>query len=362
MDFTNIQSNFDFLKGLSLQEFSEQNGKLILNGFYPMKISNLAPVFDCDQDSQIKKEDGTCIGWFCPTKAKGNTLISGLTELQQLCLIFDAPSVVVLELDYYVFDTNYILISKDYFEDYLSFWKGSSPFWGGFLHFDDIPTKASGLPTTEFTVIDNLKFHPLAKEILVDSINSSSFGDVFLKCYHQIELLTDLIFVNRIKSLTDEIYGLQEIVSAYTSKDFDKLKTAIMFFKDDVDWVKILTIINNSSSFTQKAQIIFDRYGKEANPIKENNSQNFWDDFSTGSVKEASLKKYSSIKELDTFLATLTAYWLFRIRCSLAHKRIGEYIFSRQDDSFIVEFGFPILFAVLKGLFSSQKVHNLLQI
>jgi hypothetical protein len=49
----------------------------------------------------------------------------------------------------------------------------------------------------------------------------------------------------------------------------------------------------------------------------------------------------------------LAAYQIYRMRSSIAHSRIGEYLLTDADDAMIADFGLPLLQEVASQVFSS---------
>jgi hypothetical protein len=110
--------------------------------------------------------------------------------------------------------------------------------------------------------------------------------------------------------------------------------------------------LNNIKSFISLGEEIFIRFGKEKNSnfyltdsIKYNALLSDADAFTNPN----SVKTHTNIQPTDypKFIHTITSYWIYRIRCSIAHFKIGEYILTRDKEDFIVEFAEPLIKEVL---------------
>jgi hypothetical protein len=66
-------------------------------------------------------------------------------------------------------------------------------------------------------------------------------------------------------------------------------------------------------------------------------------------------------EEYKTLLLKVTGYWIYRIRSSIAHNKIGEFIMEDIHQEFVVEIGEELLLEVIKQIFSSQIFHDDIQ-
>ena len=53
--------------------------------------------------------------------------------------------------------------------------------------------------------------------------------------------------------------------------------------------------------------------------------------------------KSTALPNYKTFILNLASYWIYRIRSSIAHSKIGEYQLSYTDEAFMIEFAEPLL-------------------
>ena len=62
--------------------------------------------------------------------------------------------------------------------------------------------------------------------------------------------------------------------------------------------------------------------------------------FAESDLENMNIRGRNPHNEMIIYIAS---YWIYRIRCSIAHHKIGEYLFSWKDENFIVDFGEPLL-------------------
>ena len=65
-------------------------------------------------------------------------------------------------------------------------------------------------------------------------------------------------------------------------------------------------------------------------------------------------KANRSNEEYSKLIIDIAVYWIYRIRCSIAHNRIGEYVMSIDDEEFVVNVVEPLLKEVLIQLFKKK--------
>jgi len=114
-------------------------------------------------------------------------------------------------------------------------------------------------------------------------------------------------------------------------------------------------------------KLIFQDNGKESNPIKDDRwvaliqfLQLTPEKQTHDKAKEEKLISRATEDALKDFLANLAAYWIYRVRCSIAHNREGEFIFNRSHEEFIVDFAEILLKEVIQQIFSNAKLKEIL--
>lgn len=102
---------------------------------------------------------------------------------------------------------------------------------------------------------------------------------------------------------------------------------------------------------------MFIRFGNSNKPLTEIKFDCLFD---SGNINEStldSLKITNSNNPIETFLPKLISFWIYRVRCSIAHNKIGEYILSWEDENFITDFAEPLIKEVLNQCFKNEKVN-----
>jgi hypothetical protein len=110
--------------------------------------------------------------------------------------------------------------------------------------------------------------------------------------------------------------------------------------------------LNNIKNYQQLGEDIFIKFGKTkgsnlylSDVTKYNSLLSDPNSFTNSN----SVKNFAKVpvSDYDKFIHTITSYWIYRVRCSIAHFKIGEYILTRDKENFIVEFAEPLIKEVL---------------
>jgi hypothetical protein len=298
-------------------------------------------------DVEIYDETGVQIGMLCICRVSSPVDSTLLSDHQYAAFIND---VEVDELGgAHRFRYDYAVIDEVHLERYLNDYLETAPIWGGFLHKDSgtrIPTpskRSRSRVTTIKGVRLPTKYH---REALERSILEPFAFERYLKTFHLLELLFDWHTFEKIKALGDDLFGFGRIITNYDNKEISRLKSLLHDRCDDLP--PLVSRLNAISGHLRQAKVIFFEYGKDGNPIKE------WDRFETiiknGGFVETAVKKAglaSNTGAYENFVREVAAYWIYRIRCSIAHSRIGEYIMTNADEDFVIDFCEPLLQTVL---------------
>ena len=332
-----------------------------IKNFVPVKIEEISSHFDTTFDCEIKNSNGDSIGFICFKRKLEN--FTGFTDYQKAAYLFDS-SKSNFEAGEYFISNNYVVLKKIHFDEYFEKYIQSAPVWGGFCHEpiqntyqinkDHIVAREIQLPTIHH------------QETINRAIKQPYAFERFLKTYHLIELLFDYDLVTEIKSLPDELNGYSNLLKEFTKREeLPRLNKVINKRQDKINFNLLINILNQVVGYAQKAEEIFFIHGKDGNPIKSDENKTSLDKFreilsrpnpfekdnlklTIGSVaKEEKYKK---------FLIELCTYWIYRIRCSIAHYKIGEYLMGYDDEEFIVEFVEPILKQIVLDCFEKVPV------
>ncbi len=102
----------------------------------------------------------------------------------------------------------------------------------------------------------------------------------------------------------------------------------------------------------------FHNFSKEGDPLKEEGNENV-DPYHTSDLNPAAAKRANLAQTQDQYgklIRDVAAYWIYRIRSSIAHSRIGEFLLRDEDEEFVAGFGEPLLVGCLMQVFSNPAV------
>lgn len=276
---------------------------------------------------------------------------NSLPDEERICFYTDYEEELIVDQTH-TFKYDYLLIETKYFTTYRRKYKKTSPLWGGFFHIEDKPEiKFDKKKTTSIIYIKKgLKIsNSIYKDNLFLSINEPNPFNRFLKLYHLLELQFDLHTAEKIKLLVEQGNKEREIstkLKEYTREEIKRLQSIVFERCNQVD--QLVVKMNIIKRFETKADKIFYEYGRQSNPLKKQHFEKI--------MKSADLFKKDSFDRIGTFryeevLASICAYWIYRVRSSIAHNKFGEYIMDKNDEEFIVEFAEPLLKEVVTQCF-----------
>ena len=143
-------------------------------------------------------------------------------------------------------------------------------------------------------------------------------------------------------------------------EDIRNITTLIDEYVDDITIIE--NIINQAHFYLSIIQDIFFDYGKDSNPLKDEIRWNKFKQLLIGQklnfTEAKNLGLANNQNDFKSFILKIISYWIYRIRSSIAHNKIGEFILEESHQSFLVEVGEEILLEVIKQIFSSEKFKN----
>jgi hypothetical protein len=339
--------------------------EIVINEWLALKVYGIDSSIDLDDDIIINKADGHLGAILCPVGAPGNDFeINEFNHNRLISFIHDVELNEFSASTSHSFNCHFLLVKKEFFIEYVNEFKASSALWGGFTHEEPVTSFSRKIAT--ISVRPSI-FIPSARHAksLTTAIAASTAFERYLKYYHQIELLFDIIFVAKIKKLPASISGFGDVMKDYQKKECDILK---LIFKDYIQSSSdILDILRGCSPFVAEMKIIFQDNGKESNPVKDERWVSLIHFLQMNSInqthvkaKENKLIGVSTAETLNEYLANVVAYWIYRVRCSIAHNREGEFIFEQSHEKFVVEFAEILLKEVIQQIFSNPKLKQVL--
>ena len=328
----------------------EFNGKVVINDLIAMPIIT-SNSFDRTSIIEVKYPRGRVIGTLRFLKGFSIADYNGLSDENKICFYTDHEENQIITPEY-TFNYDYLLIKKENYKNYVKEHMEKSTLWGSFIHLEKIPAITFSEKFNVNTIkIDNKLTKvegPYADNIYLSIIESNPFNR-FLKLYHMIELQFDLHTAEKIKALLDEGNREKEIsihLRDYAKDEIKRLESIIKERCTDIGELEVL--INKISQYKSNALTIFYEYGKSTNPLMKKNDFNYFA-FGNGRFNETEIK--SKGLSYPSLILKLTAYWIYRVRCCIAHNKLGEYIMGANDEKFVVNFAEPLMKEIVKQCF-----------
>ncbi|MFP5239945.1 MAG: hypothetical protein ACLGQW_08950 [Acidobacteriota bacterium] len=238
----------------------------------------------------------------------------------------------------FIFKHSYFVVDEGELPGFLASYAASSSIWGGFVldvsgginvvrEICPVPGSIQAiqlsLPSLHHTMLANLS-----------TFQFSAF-DRFLRLYQLLELSFDQRLVQQIQALGDDLFGIGQLLSTYSSSELDRLKAIVgpRITNNNV----IISCLDDVLPFKDIASKLLYEYNKKGFTLT-------LAEFESGVARGfAAAFAGQNISKLVPFVC----YVLYRVRCSIAHQRIGEFIFSHNDEKFIICFAEPLLRQVL---------------
>lgn len=372
MDLKGISKNISTIQQLFIDaggDFSAEwvNDRFIINDFAALPVFELECSINTEESIDIIDDQGNLLGILCPTGTPGVSYSINELSLNKLnALIHDIDDTQFGLTQLHTFKSHYLLINKNFINQYLTDFYDSAPLWGGFTH--KARSTRYKKTITQITLSKKI-FTPTPRHNsdLEKAVSAANGFDRFLKYYHQLELLFDVIFVSKIRSLPKHsIEGFSSVVKDYQRKELEALKG---IFKEYLtDSKNLISVMTNCAPYIGVMQSVFQDYTKEGNPnspetpLKWTNLLQFLQgtDHTAARAKTLTLINQPTNDLLNQYIFNLSAYWIYRIRCSIAHNKIGEFMFSDTHEEFVVEIGENLIKEIIKQLFTNNDLENIL--
>ncbi|WP_333617417.1 hypothetical protein [Mixta calida] len=338
----------------------------------PVKAIEKSIKINLADDIEIFSPQRALIGYLCPLAYPENEhVISRLNEKRLFAFFADSVN-HSQQSDKHSFSNHYVAIELSSFPYYQTV-MDTSEYWGGYTHKSLSPTNSRVV--NEIEIHQGIKIPSVNhKESIVLAVHSSSSFERFLKYYHQIELLFDSLFISRLKNINStDLKDYALIIKEFNHGKKNELDTFKYILKKYiVNYDEIIEKMKLVQNHLNIANDMFFLLGKDTNPLKSNDewnvliyllTTNSLDLASSSKIQQtngstAKLINKNSQDAFNDFIVNLCSYWIYRMRCCIAHNKIGEYIFSYNDEKFISEFGEHLLLEIIKEIFSNPVLHN----
>ncbi|NLR57641.1 hypothetical protein HGH93_06000 [Chitinophaga polysaccharea] len=334
-----------------ITSIASYRGKPIINDFFAIRIAGLNSKFRPDTENDISLEDGTIIGTLCIKPLNSILEYSFITEAKYISYLNDV-SVSQFHSNDFLLQNSYALIKHSYIQLYYENFYDTAPLWGGFFHNRrSVPILGKENHPTQIIAVKEISYpSDIHRITAIRAILEPFTFERFLKKYHQIELLSDLDVVNRIRRLKKDLYGIGNLLSEVSSNELNRLKLILKNRIQDYDTLS--KDLHKVVVYKDIAEDIFQNFAKSGNPITDN--VEFLAIMALSSFDETSIKtirKKITKEKYEDFICDLAAYWIYRIRCSIAHQKIGEYIISPGQEDFLLFFAEPMIDNLLLQIF-----------
>lgn len=330
-----------------------ETGVLVGDGLAIMPLSALSAGFPSVRGScEIRDYAGTLLATVLTVRGFYADDFDQLTDAEFLALVSDATP-RDLESGKHTFGKNWLAVEESRLDEYKRDFMDGSALWGGFSHEGSVALRAP-ITTVDPTVryaIANIEW-PTAHhgELAAYSVLEPYSFERFLKLYHLLEMVFDWDFVEAIRALGTDLEGVGQVMSVYSSKEIDLLQKTITSRCLNVD--ALIEPIARVRLHGVLARKLFVDFKKTGSPLMNCSHAEFDELFVNQSFSRSGMNSWSRNRikkpaDQDAFIVKTAAYFIYRIRCSVAHNRIGEFLFKRSEEEFVFHFGEPLVRAVV---------------
>lgn len=315
-------------------------------------------------DIEVLDNEGSLLGILCLSCNDKTMPIDNMTQYRYASYVLDCESANSVGMDKsHTFKNSYLFVKKEHSNLYKERFMDSAPLWGGFTHVEKCKFY-EGEPTHLYAC-DGLLFpteeHKLKLNYAVLSLDGF---DRYLKKYHLLELIYDYICVLKLRTMDSSIKDFRSVMMSYSREELPSLKSLLKNYIEDVDSIiDVIYMVRDHKDISYK---IFQEYSRESNPLKDSSNWNsFWEcleseKLSFENSRNNKFGKYNNKQEHTILVLNIVSYWIYRIRCSIAHNKIGEFIFNSEDEKFVVEVGEKIIDRVIKKVYSNENLKVLI--
>lgn len=337
---------------------------IVINGIIPIPIEAISKIYKGDNNILINDEDGKKLGEIILCKDEKFINVGEFNDLQCIAFLNEVKDREIINkikdgiLPNYKFKNNYLFLDEDNYKEYRENYYSSTALWGKFLHENSL-IESNYLDLTNIIAYKNIKlptkYH---RESLNRSILEPFAFERYLKLYHLLELLFDHEVVKDIHQLNlEDLKGVAQILNNYKQNDFDRLKH-IIFKKCFSGTDRIIECLKNVSCHKDKGKEIFHDFGKkDTNPLFGDSPEKALEKYNNlidANFDRLIYNKSMKLEDYNKLILKLATYWIYRVRCCIAHNKIGEYVMVHDDEKFIVEFAEPLLQEIIVQAFKVE--------
>lgn len=353
---------FDSQEGLVIDDIKQGDQHVSIGESSVFRVEAVYfPINRSISPIDVKSSDGNDLGLLLLLKGQEVGSFSELSLSEFLAYLVEVP-ISNLGILPYIFESDYFVASDNRGQEYREGYYDSAPIWGQFTHAPMPVIAQRTVPS--IVAIDRIALpslhHHEAFSRYVHSINPL---ERYLRLYHCVELLFDAVVVLKIKGLGPDIRDFSTIMADHGKSELERLKAIAKGFITDHE--KLASFFPVLSNFEQIALKVFQDFSKDGNPVNPKDHNARWgrliQKLQAGQYLNSDIDTSIRVQEpYSDFVAKLAAYWIYRVRCSIAHSRVGEYILEDRDHAFVTEFAEPLLLEFVRQVFTAQGLHDLL--
>jgi len=365
----------EFIDCFRAEEISQKDEMLVIKGWVISPVSKISSLLYSDEDIEIKDEEGEVLGILLSVSWMVHSAFCALSEYKQMAFLADADPWADINSGNIRFSTDYLLIPIIRYGEYIHDFKNTSPIWGGYSHKNnslnnDVSEEDSQCIIAKRNVLLPTNHHFVSAEM---ATHEPFAFQAYLKLYHLLELSFDLELVKSIKNLGDDLKGIGKLLIDSHRKERDILQNLFKkYINVNSDIEKALEKAFEPKYWAKIKEIMFE-YEKDGNPLKDVKKLNRFDELATlGKLSEVechSKKIETNQDDYELFVIKLITYYVYRIRCCIAHNRIGEYVMCTDDEPMILNVMIPLIRELLCQIYKqntkkywlnkeSQRRHN----
>lgn len=255
----------------------------------------------------------------------------------------------------YTFKYNHLVVLPNMLRRYYNEYNTDSLIWGGFSigATNSIP-QPSKRTVSEVHASKNTNPKHSYQYDLIALAESQPFSfERYLRYYHCFEYIFEWQIVEKIRSTNSNLDGYTNILKdLYKREELDRLKMVLKRYISINDAQEISSIFSVlcRPDYMQTAKDIFFDYGKDSNPIKD--VAKFERTIINHGFSPAGLLAESISNQNNVFIDFIV-YCIYRMRCSIAHTKLSEYVIKPSDEPFVADFGEPLIRFYLKKYFQT---------
>jgi hypothetical protein len=351
-------ADFGFDSSISVEDFG---GQCMANAFVALPLSSTSPIYPRDDVISLHaKVDEPPVGALLTCRETDFSYGKASAELVA-AFLHNAQGVDIQDAHGnprrdFVFNKDYVVILADFYEKYSSSFRSGSALWGLFTHVEDGESAPTPYLTKKKSVLatSNIDISlEIEREALFRCVSQSSTFDRYLKLYHLLELHFDVQIVEAIRGLGADLKGIGKLLNSYSGgNELDRLTRLIRSRCSEEAFIdRVLSDAFCEPNYREQWHEILFEYSKESNPYNNKGSE----------FKVAVTNGYSrsdwvaNMNAKQDAIPKFIAYMIYRVRSSIAHMRIGEFLFSFSDEAFVAEAAEPLLREVVTAVYKKLE-------